>query len=312
MENLQTRFSGSEKPEMVHQINRVTWVGFAVNLGLSILKFLAGYFGSSQAVIADAVHSLSDMSTDVAILLGVKYWTAPADEKHPYGHHRIETMITVFIGLALLAVAVGLAYNAIVTIRDDDARQPGVIALVAAVISIFSKEILFRWTIKIGQQVKSTAVVANAWHHRSDALSSIPAAIAVAVALVYPNLAFVDHIGALVVSVFILIVAWNITSQALNVLADRGAAQKETEEIYGIAMRVEHVQAVHAIRTRQLGSSLHVDLHVKVDPNMSVKAGHDVSEIVKHELIARGPNVIDVVVHLEPFEGKISTRSDLA
>lgn len=303
MNDLQNRLSVSKNTDSVQQINQVTWVGLGVNLVLVVLKFLAGYFGSSQAVIADAFHSLSDMATDFAILLGVRYWTAPADEKHPYGHHRIETMITVFIGLALLAVAVGLGYNAIITIRDADVRQPGAIALLAAILSIFSKEILFRWTIKIGQRVKSTAVVANAWHHRSDALSSIPAAIAVAVALIYPNLAFVDHIGALVVSIFILIVAWNISSQALNVLADRGAAEKETQEIYQIAMNVEHVQAVHAIRTRQLGSSLHVDLHVKVDPNMSVKDGHDVSEIVKHELIARGPNVIDVVVHLEPFKG---------
>jgi cation diffusion facilitator family transporter len=243
------------------------------------------------------------MTTDLAILLGVKYWTAPADEQHPYGHHRIETMITVFIGLALLAVALGLSYNAIITIRDKDVRQPGAIALAATIISIISKEILFRWTIKIGQQAKSTAVTANAWHHRSDAFSSIPAMIAVGLALIYPNLAFVDHIGALVVSIFIFIVGWNISSQALNVLADRSAPETDTQKIYEIAMGIEHVLAVHAIRTRQLGSSLHVDLHVKVDPNMRVKAGHDVSEIVKHELIARGPNVIDVVVHLEPFEG---------
>lgn len=292
--------SGKE-PE-VQIINRVTWTGLGVNLGLSLLKFITGYLGASQAVIADAVHSLSDMSTDLAILLGVKYWTAPADKQHPYGHRRIETMITVFIGLLLLSVAIGLCYNAIVTIRDNDFQQPGALALVGTIVSIVTKEIIFRWTFNVGRQVKSSAVIANAWHHRTDAISSIPATIAVALALIYPNLAFIDQIGALVVAVFIFKVAWDILYQALNILADRGAPEEDTRKIYEIAMNIEHVRAVHAIRTRHLGSSLSVDLHIKVAPGMTVKDGHDVSEIVKRELLENGPEVIDVVVHLEPFE----------
>jgi len=284
------------------EVRRVTWIGLAVNVFLSALKFIVGFLGSSQAVVADAVHSLSDMGTDFAVLLGVKFWSAPADESHPYGHRRIETIVTGAIGIALALAALGIGYNSLATIRDVHLKQPGWIAIAGSLLAIILKETLYRWTVAVGKRTKSSAVVANAWHHRSDALSSVPVVIAVTVAVINPKLAFIDHIGALVVSIFILKVSWDIISPSLSELADLGAPQKSREKIRSIAMGINGVKSVHGIRTRRLGSGLHVDLHILVDGEMTVSMGHDISAAVKSTLIEKGPKILDAVVHLEPYE----------
>jgi cation diffusion facilitator family transporter len=286
----------------VCQIKRVTWTGLISNFGLAVMKFLVGWLGSSQAVIADAVHSVSDMSTDLVILFGVKFWSAPPDADHPYGHRRLEAIITTSIGLSLAAVAVALGYHALATTRDPDIQQTGWIAIIGPFLSIIIKEILYQWTVKVGKLVKSSAVIANAWHHRSDAFSSIPALMAVIAASFDPKLAFLDHIGALIISLFILKVAWNILVPALSELADHGASEKDREIIHQIAGNVSGVKEAHAIRTRKFGSHIHVDLHIMVDPEMSVRMGHHISEEVKIALMEKGPEIRDVVVHLEPYE----------
>jgi len=286
----------------IAQIKRVTWVGIVANLGLAIVKFIVGFLGASQAVIADAVHSLSDMFTDFAVILGVKFWSAPPDEDHPYGHRRIEALITIVIGLAIAIVALGLAYKSLFTISVIHIKQTGWIAILGPVLSIVLKEIMYRWTIIVGKQVKSTAVIANAWHHRSDALSSVPVLIAVAASAINPNWAFMDRIGAFIVSIFILKVSWDIISPSISELADRGASIKDREFIKKIAIGVNGVKDAHAIRTRKFGENLHVDLHILVDPEISVRSGHNISEQVKKELLINGPEILDVVVHLEPYE----------
>lgn len=284
------------------QIKKITWAGMIANIILSAVKFIVGYLGSSQAVIADAVHSLSDMSTDIAVLLGLKFWSAPPDEGHPYGHGRIEALVTLAIGISLFAVAIGIGYNSVTTIKEAHDHPVTLIAITGPALSIMVKEILYRWTVAVGRRVKSSAVVANAWHHRSDAFSSIPALIAVAAAAINPEWEFIDHIGALIISIFILKVSWDIVSPALSELIDTSASQKETERIERIAMSINGVKSVHAIRTRKFGSSIQVDLHVLVDGNIPVWLGHDISEQVKKQLLKDGPEVIDVVVHIEPEE----------
>ncbi len=285
------------------QVRRVGVAGLAVNLLVSALKLVAGIAGSSQAVVADALHSLSDSATDVALLVGVQYWSKPPDAEHPHGHRRIETLVTTVIGAVLAGVAVVLTYNAIVTLYERHATPPGWIAFGAAAVSIVVKEILYRWTARVGRRIKSSAVIANAWHHRSDAMSSIPAAAAVAGAAISPDWSFLDHLGAVVVSFFILQAAWGIAKPALGQLIDTGAPTAAKDEIEAIALRVEGVRQVHAVRTRFMGSALQVDLHVKVDPELTVRAGHDISETVKAQLLSQGPDIVDVVVHLEPHEG---------
>lgn len=286
----------------IRQVRRITWIGLIANVTLAGIKFVVGWMGASQAVIADAVHSVSDMATDFSVILGVRYWSAPPDEDHPYGHRRIEAIITVLIGLALVLVAIGLGYRAMCNLYQPHLKQTTWIALVGPVFSIILKEILYRWTATIGIKVGSTAVVANAWHHRSDALSSIPAVIAVVVAATNPAWFFVDHIGALIISIFILKVSWDIVRPSLAELADRGASLKDRTRITAIAKAVAGVRGVHAIRTRRCGASLFVDLHVIVDPEISVRSGHNISEAVKKALLKDGPRVFDVVTHLEPDE----------
>jgi len=289
------------------EVRRVTWVGLCANLALAALKFFAGIVGHSQVIVADAIHTLSDSGTDIAVLIGVRFWSKPPDDSHPHGHGRIETLVTLVIAVALAAAAVGLAYNALATLKIRDISPPGWIAFAAAAVSIVVKEWLYRWTAAAGRRAKSSAVIANAWHHRSDALSSIPAAIAVATAAIVPSWAFVDHVGAVLVSGLILYAAGSIGWPALKHLADAGAPEAQRRRIEQIALRTDGVRAVHAIRTRYAGPGIQVDLHVLVDPEMSVRAGHQIAGSVKRRLLTleSGPDVLDVVVHVEPHEGPL-------
>ncbi|MBO7513893.1 MAG: cation transporter, partial [Fibrobacter sp.] len=156
------------------EVRRVTWVGLGWNVVLSVGKFFAGYFGGSQALIADAIHSASDFITDIAIIVGSRFWNSPPDAEHPYGHRRFETLISVGIGLAVCAVGIGLGYNAVVALKNGEQSHPEWIAAIMAAVSIIVKEALFRYTRAKGRAIRSEAVEANAWHHRSDAYSSIP------------------------------------------------------------------------------------------------------------------------------------------
>ena len=186
------------------RVRRVTWIGLLTNFALSGLKFAAGYFGRSQALIADAIHSLTDTTTDIAVIAGSHYWSRPPDDCHPYGHRRLETLVTAFIGIVLAGAGIGIGWEAISTLHMHQAEPPGWFALYAAMASIVIKEVLYRWTAKVGKTIKSPALAANAWHHRTDAISSLPVLIAVGGALIFPTWAFLDHVGAAIVSIFIL------------------------------------------------------------------------------------------------------------
>jgi cation diffusion facilitator family transporter len=284
----------------VKEIRRVTLWGLGVNLCLSVGKFAIGILGSSQALIADAVHSLSDTSTDLAVLIGVQYWSAPADANHPHGHGRIETLISFFISIVLAGVGLGLAYRAIVTLPESHKTAPEWIVFPAACMSIILKESLYRWTVHVGKRVRSSAVIANAWHQRSDALSSLPVAVAVLGARIQPGWAFLDNIAAVIVSVLILQAVWEIARPALNQLVDTGADQKEQQTILELALGSDGVLAVHALRTRYIGPGLQVDLHVMVEPELTVREGHDIANIVKQRLLRERPDIVDVLVHIEP------------
>lgn len=284
------------------EIERVTWVGLIANLFLSGFKLAAGIFGHSQAVVADAVHSLSDVSGEVMVLIGVRFWSAPADKEHPHGHRRIETLVTMAIGGMLITIALILAYHALATIMEPHAESPDWIAFAAAFSSIVIKEVLYRWTVGVGRKIDSPALVANAWHHRSDAFSSVPAALAVAVAASAQTWYFVDHVGAVIVSLLILQAAWKIVRPALGTLIDRGAPEETLQRIRKMALEIGGVEEVHAVRTRYLGPALEVDLHILVRGSTSVSQGHEISENVKSRLLEEGPGIIDVIVHLEPTE----------
>jgi cation diffusion facilitator family transporter len=275
-------------------------MGLLCNLVLAAAKVAAGILGHSQAVLADALHSLTDSVTDIAVILGVRYWTAPADEDHPHGHGRIETLVTVLIGLAIGGVAIGMGVEAIRGLRDGPETSPTGIALAVALISIAVKEALYRWTAKVGREVRSPALEANAWHHRSDAISSIPAALAVAVTLIDPEWAVVDRVGAVVVCLLILQASWSILRPSIDQLIDAGAPAADRRRIEELALRVDGVEAAHAVRTRYVGPDLAVDLHVEVDGGLSVGEGHTIAVAVRRKLVEEGPNVTDALVQVEP------------
>lgn len=285
-------------------VNRVTVVGLVVNLLLSGCKLLVGVVASSHACIADAAHSLSDLATDIALLVGVRFWSAPADESHPHGHERIETLVVCFVGLALAVTGCTIGWQAIVGMARGEGHLPGGAVLLIAVVSIVSKEALYRWTARVGTRIHSAAMVANAWHHRSDALSSIPVALAAILARFFPGLTFVDQLAAVVVSAMLVKGAFDIVWPALLELADSAADSAIEEQIMVQARAVPGVREVHGLRTRRTGPGYHVDLHVLVDAGMSVKDGHDICSAVKYHLLDNGPRIIDVLVHLEPFAGK--------
>ena len=282
------------------KIKLVTAVGLFANLILTVFKIIAGYFGNSQTVIADGIHSLSDSVTDIAVIVGSSFWSAPPDESHPHGHRRIETFITAIIGIALLAIAYGIGRNAITTFNDPD-EAPSWIAFAAAIASILVKEILYQYTYHSGKTLKSSAVMANAWHHRSDAISSVPAAVAVIISMNFPAYPYIDNIGALLVSLFIVWTAFKISWDAILELTDAGADKVACESIECAAKGVEGVKSIHKCRTRKYGSGIQVDLHIQVDPDITVREGHDIGHRVEDELF-KNHDVIDVVVHVEPYD----------
>ncbi len=297
--------------EASRQIRRVTWLGFAVNIGLSFFKVCAGYFGGSRAVLADGVHSLTDCLTDLMVIAGSFYWSKPPDETHPYGHQRFETVISITIGLVLLLAALGIGWEAIKTIPAEDQRGPHWIALLAAGVSVLIKEWLYRITAAVGKRVKSLALVANAWHHRLDSISSLPALAAVGVTFFSPGLAVVDHVGAVVVSVLIFYSAGRIVWSGLKELMDVGAPFETCKTIEAIALLDPGVHEVHGIRTRYMGSSLQVDLHCVVDGSLSVLQGHEIARGIRRKILEQGPDVLDVVVHIEPKEEALTEATCL-
>ncbi|NOX33116.1 MAG: cation transporter [Deltaproteobacteria bacterium] len=282
------------------QIQNITLAGLAVNIILSVTKFLLGFFGHSQAVVADALHSFSDTSSDLVILFGVKYWTAPPDDGHPYGHQKIESCITIIIGLILIVVACAIGYNGLVSLQGRNQPELDRIVIIGPLLSIVIKEILFRYTYKVGIKTNSSSVKANAWHHRTDALSSIPVLITVLATLIDPGLGFLDQVGAIIVSAFIIKVGLEIFFTNINDLLDTGISREKIIEMEKTIDNIQGVKGLHKLRTRKLANYIFIDLHLEVDGQLPVVKGHDISEEVKKILIQSNPKIIDVMVHLEP------------
>ena len=286
----------------IRRIRKATWVGLVANVVLAAGKVAAGVIGGSAAVVADGVHSISDLVTDLALLVGTHFWDQPPDEQHPHGHRRIETLVTAGIGFSLAAVGIGMGWRAITHFQEPRLVPTTSIALVAALVSVVVKEWLFRWTRVQGQLADSPALLANAWHHRSDAFSSVPAVLAVATEMVFPNLVWVDRLGVLAICVFILVAAWGIFHPALQQLVDAGAPPEIQARLDSLALEVDGVRAAHALRTRYTGPKLAVDLHIEVDGDLTVVEGFEIARAVKKHLLARGPSVGDVVIQVEPVK----------
>ncbi|MGC8738843.1 MAG: cation diffusion facilitator family transporter [Candidatus Hydrogenedens sp.] len=288
------------------QLTQVTLLGLILNITLVAFKVCVGYITRSQALIADGIHSLSDAITDLAVILGEPFWTAPADMDHPHGHGRIEMIITILIGLLLGAVGLLLGFQAIKSIISFE-KEKIIYSLpmtIVAFISVVTKEALYQYTVFVGKRIHSSAVIANAWHHRSDSLSSIPVVIAGIAIMVNPAYSILDSIGALIVCVLIIYSAYRIIIPMLNILVDSGITEEEMSRLNDIASSIDGVKSIHAIRSRNIGGGFAIDLHVLVDPQMSVFDGHIIAGKVKHALLEKGQDIVDVLIHIEPYEKK--------
>lgn len=290
----------AESLERLRGIRHVAGRTLGANILLVFLKLSAGIFGRSQALVADAVHSLSDSCTDIAIFVGVKFWIRPPDESHPHGHARIETVIGAIIGIIIAVTGVALGFRSINALEHMPASSPGWPALVVALLSVVFKEWLYRWTRRRGMELRSSALAANAWHQRTDAFSSIPVVIAVSASILNPSWAVLDVLGGLVVSVFIVIAAWKILRPALNQLVDTAPPPEIRDNLRKIAMSVAGVQGVHMLRSRYQGNGIEVDMHVVVDGELPVARTFLISRQVEERIKKSAPGVIDVVVRTEP------------
>lgn len=286
--------------EAARDIRRVSLWSVAGNLLLTVLKIGVGIVSSSLALVMDGIHSVADAITDVTILVGRRYWSAPPDEHHPHGHGRVETLVTLVIGLLVLVTGIGLVYRAVTEIPESVGITSPTAVLIVALASLIGKEWLYRWTITIGQKHRSSAVVANAWHHRSDALSSIPVVIAVVGFWIRPEWHFLDPVAAILVGVLVGHAAKEIIWPAVQDLVDTAPSRSTRAALHQITEDTDGVLDTHAVRVRRVGAGLHVDLHIHVDPNISVHAGHEIATEVRQRLKDSEHHVVDVVVHVEP------------
>ena len=304
---MQPKFNVMKGKDREKRIYRVTLAGSAVNVVLLVFKFVAGFFGGSAAMIADAVHSLSDFITDVIVLLFVRLSSKPEDSDHDYGHGKYETLATSLIGLALLCVGVMIMYNGVHSIvsavMGNHPPQPGMIALAAALVSIALKEWAYRFTAKVGRECESQAVVANAWHHRSDALSSIGTAVGIGGAILLGDKwAVLDPIAAVVVSVFIIRTAWQLTKKSAGELLEQSLPAEMEREIVDIVAREPMASEVHHLRTRRIGSHIAIEMHLRMPGDISLYESHQHATNIEQELRKRFGASTHIGLHVEPLK----------
>jgi cation diffusion facilitator family transporter len=263
--------------ERYRATRNVTLVGSALDLTLGIAKIIVGTLAHSQALIADGIHSLSDLGTDFMVLYAARHAHRKPDREHPYGHGRIETAATVALGIALVAVAAGIAWDSLRRLFDPDLLlQPGPLALTVAIISVLSKEWIYHYTMRVARRLNSNMLKANAWHSRSDAISSVVVVIGIiGVMLGYP---FLDAVAAVVVALLIAKIGWDLTWSSLRELIDTALDAEEVKRIRDSIMKVDGVRTLHMLRTRRSGGSAFVDVHILVDPQVSVSEGHQIGE----------------------------------
>lgn len=287
------------------EIYKVTLIGTAVNALLIVLKFVAGIVGRSSAMVADAVHSLSDFITDVIVIVFVKISGKPRDKGHDYGHGKFETFATMIIGIILAGAGIGLLINGIEqiieSVKGNHLPQPTMIALIVAIVSIVFKEMLYRYTLKIGKEVNSQAVVANAWHHRSDSVSSMGTLIGIAGAMFLGDRwRILDPIAAMLVSVFIIKSGYDIMKPCISELLEASLPEEDEREIVRLVKSVDGIVDVHNLRSRRIGNGIAVDLHAKMNGDQSLTEAHAKATCAEKAIRQKFGNNSIINIHMEP------------
>jgi len=291
------------KVKSAHAGRSVTLVGALANGLLILLKFTAGIFGQSQALIADAVHSISDLVTDVVVLIGIKMGQKAPDDKHHFGHARIETLSSAMIGLALIGTALYLGLEASMNIYHHTEYHPTSLALIGAGVSIAVKEALYHYTVRTGRKIKSQLVIANAWHHRSDAFSSVAVLLGVAGTLINPSWHILDAFAALLVSFFIVKIGLNIIAGCISEFTDAAPKMEDLNKIKRCISSVEGVLEMHDLRVRTSGGRFQMETHIVVNGQLTVAQGHRIAKMVERCLLEEIKNIDRVIVHVDPATG---------
>lgn len=289
------------------RIMKVTLTGMFVNVVLSAGKIAAGVFGRSSAMLADGVHSLSDLLTDIIVIAFVRVSSKGRDRSHEFGHGKYETLATLLVSLILIVIAAQMMVSGIGSITNvldgGTIPVPGYVALAAAVISIVAKELLYRYTIAVGRKTGSPAVEANAWHHRSDAFSSIGSLIGISGAIFLGDKwVILDPLVCCCISIAIFVVAVKMAGPSLNELLDGSLPEESEKEIVSLAMSVEGVRNIHNLKTRRSGLSVMVEAHLVVDPDMTVEQAHEISTAVENAIVKKFGNETQISIHIEPSE----------
>jgi cation diffusion facilitator family transporter len=292
---------------------RVTLIGSVIDLVLGVLKIVFGFIAQSQALIADGVHSLSDLVTDAAVIYAAKHSHREADEDHPYGHGRIETVATVALGIALIAVAAGISYDALQRLfHPETLLVPGAWAIYIAALSVVLKEWIYHYSMRIARKYKSKMLRANAWHSRTDAISSVIVIVGVAGSMA--GLWYLDALAAIGVALMVAKIGFDLAWDSLKELIDTSLEAEQVETIRNAILDVDGVNSLHILRTRQMGGDALVDVHIQVAPDISVSEGHFISEKVRSRLIRDIDYVTDVMVHIDPEDDEkfpLNTRLPL-
>jgi cation diffusion facilitator family transporter len=276
-----------------------TLVSVFVNLCLGTFQIITGFFSGSQGLIADGIHSFSDLVSDIVVLIANKHSSKDPDEDHHYGHYRYETAATAFIGLSLIGVGMLMIWYAGYKIAySDEIVEIKIIALWVALGALVIKELLFRYMLHVGEQVKSAMLIANSWHARSDAASSFVVAIGIVGALF--GYGVFDIIAALVVGLMIVKMGWDFSWDALHDLMDRSVSLEEDKKITNIILETKGVKGIHDLKTRKMGDMILVDVHIEVDANISVREGHDIAVAARLAVMTSIPAVLNVMSHVDP------------
>ena len=290
----------SSSNSRIRDSQRVTIIGAVVNVVLAAVKILLGTIGNSYALVVDGIHSLADLATDLLVVVVAHHGGADADEDHPYGHQRIETAASVALGVLLALTGVGILWDAIDRLFETERLlAPGLLAISGALLSIVAKEALYHYTRVVAQRIKSPLLLANAWHHRSDAISSVVVLIGIVGTMA--GLDYLDAIAATVVALMILHIGWGLAWSALRELVDTGLDADRVASIREVISQVPGVHSLHMLRTRRMGETALVDVHIQLDDShASVSEGHQISESVRSRLVNEVEEVSDVTVHIDP------------
>ena len=297
------------------EIYKVTLIGSAVNAILIVLKFIAGFVGKSSAMVADAVHSLSDFISDVIVLIFVKIAGKPKDKTHDYGHGKFETLATMIIGILLIIAGIGLLINdvnnVIRSLHGELLERPTMLALIVAVIAIASKEWLYRYTVSNGKKLNSQAVIANAWHHRSDAVSSLGTLIGISGAMFLGDKwRILDPIAAIVVSIFIIKSGYDIVNPCISELLEASLPEDKENEIENLVTSVPGIEFIHNLRTRRIGNGIAVDLHAKMDGNLTLSEAHEKATAAEKAIRKESGENSIINIHMEPFSGSVKSEKN--